>query len=416
MAEQGTHNPLVEGSNPSGPSLVNEIKNNLADPGSLLGMLQRGRGKGYLAALEARPETVWPLLFECLTNDPRHDPQCENREDYYASLIVATDMELEPLRSHLVRHDADDDNDDWSLGLLLSTLSCLAEKKRNPAALQILRDYISYGRDWHDVLWNLADIDTSAALNQSVAVLCRRIRGDAGVLTEFQDRVRESWEWYCQDDRETRTRGRFFLPISEPWKTICSRSKELAALFRDVGIAYDQPPPAREEPGAEYLAGLPLMDLFARVNEFNYIAFWRVLPEKVSPDDEDYLLQQLATSDAYRMILAFRGLGALGTPRAFGAVKSYIEASENADRKVRRRAIEAMEEMPASLTLDLARCWFRRKEWYLHVPAVGVLERHATREDVPLLLEALRTPETLRGEDFRLSSALDALACFEGLG
>ncbi len=27
--------------------------NNLADPESLLGMLQRGRGKGYLAALEA---------------------------------------------------------------------------------------------------------------------------------------------------------------------------------------------------------------------------------------------------------------------------------------------------------------------------------------------------------------------------
>jgi hypothetical protein len=45
-----------------------------------------------------------------------------------------------------------------------------------------------------------------------------------------------------------------------------------------------------------------------------------------------------------------------------------------------------------------------------------VLKRHATREDVPLLIEALRTPETIRGEDFRLSSALDALARFERSG
>jgi hypothetical protein len=45
---------------------VDSAGNNLADPESLLGMLQRGRGKGYLAALEAAPETVWPLLFECL--------------------------------------------------------------------------------------------------------------------------------------------------------------------------------------------------------------------------------------------------------------------------------------------------------------------------------------------------------------
>jgi len=378
-------------------------------------MLQRGRGKGYLAALEAAPETVWPLLFECLTHDPRLDRQCEAREEYYASLIVATGMDLEPLRSHLVQND-DADDDDWSVGLLLSTLSCLAEEKRSPAALQILREYISYGLDWDSVLYDLIDADTFTGLELSVAVLCRRIARDPDVRADFEDTVREDWESYCRCDKELRTRVRHLLPVCEPWKTICSHNEEFAALFRDVGIAYDQPPPPREGPSREYLAGLSLADLFAQVDRSNYMGFLRVLPEKVSPRVEDYLLQQLATGDRYCMILAFRGLGVLGTPRAFDVVKSYIEASENADSIVRRRAYEALEEMPASLTLDLARCWFRREEWHLHFPAGGVLKRHATLEDVPLLIEALRTPETIQCEDWRLSGALDALAGFEALG
>ncbi len=72
--------------------------------------------------------------------------------------------------------------------------------------------------------------------------------------------------------------------------------------------------------------------------------------------------------------------------------------------------------MPGSLTLETARQWFRRKEWYLHVAAGGILENHATPEDIPLLIEALRTPETIRREDFRLASALKAMTRFECIG
>jgi hypothetical protein len=395
---------------------VDSVGNNLADPESLLGMLQRGRGKGYLAALEAVPETVWPLLFECITHDPRLDRNVEDREEYYAGLITATRMDLEPLRSYLMQHDAVDDLNNWSVGLLLLTLSCLAQDKKNPTALAILREYLSYGLAWCEVLRDLATIETSAALEQSVAVVCRRIALEAGVRADFQNAVRESWEWYCGSDEGWRTQGHFLLPICEPWETVCAHNKEFAALFRNVGITYGQPPPPREKPSEEYLAGLSLEDLFSRVDKSNCTRFWRVLPEKVSVDDEEYLLRQLAMGDPHHMALAFRGLGRLGTPRAFEAVKSYIERSENADRTVRRRAFQAIEEMPGSLTLDTARQWFRRKEHHLQIAAGGILENHAALEDVPLLIEALRTPETVRYEDFRLSSALDALARFDGIG
>jgi hypothetical protein len=395
---------------------MDSVGNNLADPESLLGMLQRGRGKGYLAALEAVPETVWPLLFECITNDPRLDKQLEDREEYYAALITATHMDLEPLCSHLVRNDVSDDVPEWAMGLLLCTLGCLAEERGDPAAVQILRDYVLCGRKWKRVLQVLAEVDTDAALEQTVALFCRRVRSDAGVHSQFLDAVRESWDWYCWHDEEARSRCGFLLPICEPWKTMCERNKELASLFADVGIAYDQPPPPREKPSEEYLAGLSLEDLFSLVDKSNCTRFWRVLWEKVSVDDEEYLLRQLATGDPHHMALAFRGLGKLGTPRAFEAVKSYIEGSENADRTVRRRAFQAIEEMPGSLTLDTARQWFRRKEHHLQIAAGGILENHATVEDIPLLIETLRTPETVRYEDFRLSSALDALARFDGIG
>lgn len=45
-----------------------------------------------------------------------------------------------------------------------------------------------------------------------------------------------------------------------------------------------------------------------------------------------------------------------------------------------------------------------------------MLERHATSEDIPLLVEALRTPETIREDDSRLDSTLIALTRFEGIG
>ncbi len=396
--------------------MADDGKINLAEPDSLLGMLQRGRGRGYLAALAAPPETVWPLLFECVTHDPRLDRQCEDRAEYYASLIVATGMDLEPLRSYVVQNDAKDDDSDWPVALTLSTLEHLAVEKKNAAALQILRDYVSCGQAWMDALDTLAKADTLAALEQTVAAFCRRVNGDVNLLADFKSEVEDNWQWYCRSDEDTRARCPFFLPNCEPWKALCERNRELAGLFENMGIAYDQPPPPPEKPSDEYLAGLSLEDLFSLVDASNCIRFWRVLPEKVAPEDEDYLLQQLATGDPSHMILAFRGLSELATPRAFEALKSYIETSENADRKARRYAFRAFEEIPGSLTLSTARQWFRRQEWYLQIAAGSVLEHHATPEDVPLLIEALRTPATIRCEDFRLSSALIALARFDSIG
>ena len=53
-----------------------------ASPNSLLGQLQRGRGKGYLQILSTARSEARQLLVECSCNDPRLDSQVENRAEY----------------------------------------------------------------------------------------------------------------------------------------------------------------------------------------------------------------------------------------------------------------------------------------------------------------------------------------------
>jgi hypothetical protein len=386
----------------------------LADPKSLLGMLQRGRGKGFLMALERPPQEVWPLLLECITNDPRLDTQCEGRAEYYAGLVLSTGMDLEPLRSYVKQNDNQSDHDGLTVDLTLATLECLASRG-SQRALEILREYVLYGCDLMWAARVLADLPAPEAMEGIAEILYRRISDDPQLHEEFRSSMERNWEWCCQREEGTRGRDGFLMTLCEPWRSLCCEHSGFAELLARVGLPYDNPTTLREVTDAD-VQGLSVDDLLSTVDKARFYPSRRALIERVSATDEDALLRSLASDNKYRVMLAFCGLGGLGTPEAFEAVKSYIEGSEAADPSVHRRAFEAIERMPASLTLETARQWFRRKEWFFQVAAGGILENHATPEDIPLLIEALRTPETIRREDFRLASALEAMARFEGLG
>lgn len=391
------------------PSVVDR----LADPDSLLGMLQRGRGKGYLLALEKPPEEVWPLLIECVTNDPRMDPVCEERD--YPSLILATGMDLEPLRSHLKQNDRADTSPTCTLGITLGTLAPLATDG-NSQAIEILREYVSFGRKWMEIVLVLGDLDVPSVLEGIGDTLYRRISSEPSVTAEFTNAVERDWKWYCESDQDRRTNSGFLLPVCEPWKTLCDRNSHFASLFGELGIVYDPAPPLLEKAPEVDAAELSVEEILFLVDESNVVRFKRCLLDKVCIEDEEFLLQHVSSDNRYRVILAFEGLGHIGTPKAFQVIKSYIEASKDADRYVRAHAFRAIIAMPAHLTLETARIWFRGGESHLHIPAGNILEQHATFDDIPMLIEALRIPEIFRCEDFRLSSALEALALFDGIG
>jgi hypothetical protein len=76
----------------------------LANPTSLLGQLQRGRGQGYIRALEADRTEVHAALIQCITHDPRWDSQLESRAWYYAELMLRTNFDdLTPFVRYLRR-------------------------------------------------------------------------------------------------------------------------------------------------------------------------------------------------------------------------------------------------------------------------------------------------------------------------
>ncbi|MAQ14968.1 MAG: hypothetical protein CMN30_09260 [Sandaracinus sp.] len=67
----------------------------LDPPETLLGPLQRGLGRGYLAA--TRGGVGEHALLHCILHDPRWDPQLEERASYYAELAIELRLAVDPL-------------------------------------------------------------------------------------------------------------------------------------------------------------------------------------------------------------------------------------------------------------------------------------------------------------------------------
>lgn len=383
----------------------------LADPDTALGMLQRGRGAGYLRAIEMAPQKVWPMLIECVVNDPRLDKQVCDIADYYCDLIIETEMDITPLADHLTQNDGPDDQY-WDITLALEVLDCLAASNYGKA-LEMLRDYVSYGFHWEGVVRGLWEFRDQGALEGVDVTVCDRLSNDLVFRRDFETGVLEQLELYkgCEHGFG------LLLPMFDPWRTLCQANAQLAKVFDRLC-----PPEAiesfmrKEEKVDVDLAGLSVGELFALAERPIFYKARKALEEKLSDKDEQLLLQNLSPEDEYNAMLALHGLGMLGTPTAFEIVKSMIETSEKMNSRVRSQAFKAIGKMPGSLSLNTARQWFQRSEWYLQVAGGEILENHATPDDLPLLVDMLSTPETIQCEDFRLSSAHEAFWRLDGIG
>ena len=110
-------------------------------------MLQRGRGLGYRRARSAPHAS--DLVLECITHDPRWDRQTEQRDEYYARLVVDLDI---PART--VPLDVNDP--DVLLGVAFGVLVELSRRGSTDAATT-LHTYVTHADDpeWWvvDHLW-----------------------------------------------------------------------------------------------------------------------------------------------------------------------------------------------------------------------------------------------------------------------
>ncbi|MGX4733612.1 hypothetical protein [Kitasatospora griseola] len=76
---------------------------------TLLGLLERGRGAGWLWVKEDREAGAGAeAVLDCLRRETRYDRQCDARNDYHALLVRELALPIDLLRQQLDGADEDD--------------------------------------------------------------------------------------------------------------------------------------------------------------------------------------------------------------------------------------------------------------------------------------------------------------------
>ncbi|NEC74222.1 HEAT repeat domain-containing protein, partial [Streptomyces rochei] len=179
----------------------------IAPSGTLLGLLQRGRGDGTLHALTAPRAEALAALNHCVVHDPRHDWQVENRSLYYARLYLDLNGELDAVEAHLFDPEDVLDADESRTGLALAVLGHLASYGRLDA-LHLLRRYAAHGVNWAWALDELALRDDDAGLRSLALPVLARFPRDAEGDAELAAAVRDAfeprpWRLWADDPRES---------------------------------------------------------------------------------------------------------------------------------------------------------------------------------------------------------------------
>ncbi|MFI8423383.1 HEAT repeat domain-containing protein [Streptomyces sp. NPDC085479] len=178
----------------------------IAPSGTLLGLLQRGRGDGTLHALAApRPEAL-AALDRCVLADPRHDWRIENRSLYYARLYLDLHGGLEAVEAHLFAPEDHLDTEEHRTGLALAVLGHLAAYGRHDALL-LLRRYAATGANWAWALDELALRDDDAGLRSLAEPVLARFpqdeEGDAALAGTVRDAFEpRPWRLWAEDQRD----------------------------------------------------------------------------------------------------------------------------------------------------------------------------------------------------------------------
>ncbi|WP_419993101.1 HEAT repeat domain-containing protein [Streptomyces boninensis] len=164
-----------------------------APSGTLLGLLQRGRGDGTLHALAAPRAEALDALYHCVCSDPRRDWQVENRSLYYARLCLELDAGLGPVEEHLFAADDLISPDEQRCGLALSVLGHLAGYGRTDA-VELLRRYAAGGGCWQWALDELALRDDDASLRALAPAVLGRFPETGEGEQALAEAVKEAFE------------------------------------------------------------------------------------------------------------------------------------------------------------------------------------------------------------------------------
>ncbi|MEU9984792.1 HEAT repeat domain-containing protein [Streptomyces sp. NPDC050856] len=351
----------------------------IAPSGTLLGLLQRGRGDGTLHALAAPRADALAALNHCVLNDPRQDWQVENRSLYYARLYLDLHGGLDEIEAHLFGADDHLDTEESRTGLALAVLGHLASYGRDDA-LTLLRGYAATGSNWAWALDELALRDDDAQLRAlAVPVLARfpaTPDGDAELAAAVRDAFEpRPWRLWAEDRRDAvgaRVRAAQEQGSFDRWQR--------------------QLRPSGPRPGWSVQAVFDWAQEGLQRGAALHVPAARCLTAVAGPDDRPLILDAASGGPDGARCAALHYLAEARDP----AVLDLIEAAAgDGSRAVAEAAVAAFERMCGEAAVDRARGWAHRPD-ALGASAAGVLACRGGAQDAPLVLGALR--ETVRSE------------------
>ncbi|WP_328722839.1 HEAT repeat domain-containing protein [Streptomyces sp. NBC_00247] len=358
----------------------------IAPSGTLLGLLQRGRGDGTLHALAASRTEALAALNTCVLGDPRQDWQVENRSLYYARLYIDLDGGLQEIERHLADPEDHLDTDDSRTGLALAVLGHLASYGRGDA-LALLRQYAATGANWAWALDELALRDDDAGLRSlALPVLARFAdtpEGAAGLAAAVRDAFEpRPWRLWADDPRAA---------VGARIRTATERGS-FDRWQRQMS------PGGGPRPGWSVQAVLDWAQQALERGKALHVPAARCLAAVAGTEDRPAIVTAARSGPEGARCAALHYLAEAEDP----AVLDLIDAAvADPSRTVAEAAVAAFERMPGEAAVERARRWAHRPD-ALGVSAAGILARRGGPADAPLVLGALREavragrPDTLR--------------------
>ncbi|MBV7673672.1 HEAT repeat domain-containing protein [Streptomyces halstedii] len=351
----------------------------IAPSGTLVGLLQRGRGDGTLHALAApRPEAL-AALNHCVLSDPRHDWQVENRSLYYARLYLDLDGGTEEIEGHLWAPEDHLDTDDSRTGLALAVLGHLASYGREDA-LVLLRRYAATGANWAWALDELALRDDDSGLRSLAGPVLDRFPATPQGEAELAAAVRDAFE-------------------PRPWRLWADDPRpSVGARIRAAGEqgSFDrwqrQMRPGGPRPGWSVQAVFDWAEQGLARGSVLHLPAARCLAAVAGAEDRPRIVEAARSGPDGARCAALHYLAEAQDPAVLDLIE---EAAVSTSGTVADAAVAAFERMCADSAVERARRWAHRPD-ALGASAAGVLACRGTAQDAPLVLAALR--EAVRGD------------------
>ncbi|MEU1595561.1 HEAT repeat domain-containing protein [Streptomyces sp. NPDC005708] len=351
----------------------------IAPSGTLLGLLQRGRGDGTLHALTAPRAEALAALNHCVLRDPRHDWQVENRSLYYARLFLDLNGELDEIEAHLFGAEDVLDTDECRTGLALAVLGHLASYGRLDA-LHLLRRYAASGTNWAWALDELALRDDDAGLRSLAAPVLARFPADAEGEAELAAAVRDAfeprpWRLWAEDPRESiaaRVRAAQEAGCFDRWQ------RQLQA--------------GGPRPGWSVQAVFDWAQQGIERGAVLHVPAARCLTAVAGPEDRPEIVEAARSGGDGARCTALRYLADGNDPDALDLIEGAVSTGS---ALVVDAALDAFERMRSVAAVDRARGWAHRPD-ALGGAAGRMLACRGGAQDSDLVLAALR--EAVRGE------------------